>query len=84
MHSYAATMLQIFTKLRLPNSVPYIFTALRVSVPSSVISALVSDTSRRTSSAGRQIRENIVLASMPPRGRIFWLPAPSEFHVPGA
>lgn len=63
MHSYAATKLQIFTKLRLPNSVPYIFTALRVSVPSSVISALVSEYfAEYIIGVGRQIRENIVLA----------------------
>ncbi len=63
MHSYAATKLQIFTKLRLPNSVPYVFIALRVSVPSSVISALVSEYfAEYIIGVGRQIRENIVLA----------------------
>lgn len=63
MHSYAATKMQIFTKLRLPNSIPYVFTALRVSVPSSVISALVSEYfAEYIIGVGRQIRENIVLA----------------------
>ena len=63
MHSYAATPWQIFYKLRLPNSVPYIFTALRVSVPGSVISALVSEYfAEYIIGVGRQIRENIVLA----------------------
>jgi len=63
MHSYAATEKQIFFKLRLPNSVPFIFTALRVSVPGCVISALVSEYfAEYIIGVGRQIRENIVLA----------------------
>jgi len=61
--SYAAGKAQIFFKLRLPNSVPYIFTALRVSVPASIISALVSEYfAEYIIGVGRQIRENIVLA----------------------
>lgn len=63
MHSYAATPRQVFFKLRLPNSVPFIFTALRVSVPGCVISALVSEYfAEFIVGVGRQIRENIVLA----------------------
>lgn len=63
MKSYAARKTTIFFKLRVPNSVPYIFTALRVSVPASVISALVSEYfAEYIVGVGRQIRENIVLA----------------------
>jgi NitT/TauT family transport system permease protein len=63
MRSCAATERQIFFKLRLPNSVPFIFTALRVSVPGCVISALVSEYfAEYIIGVGRQIRENIVLA----------------------
>lgn len=63
MKSYAARPLDIFFKLRLPNSIPYIFTALRVSVPGCVISALVSEYfAEYITGVGRQIRENIVLA----------------------
>jgi NitT/TauT family transport system permease protein len=63
MTSYAASKWTIFKKLRLPNSIPYIFTALRVSVPASVISALVSEYfAEYIIGVGRQIRENIVLA----------------------
>ncbi len=63
MNSYAADRKTIFVKLRLPNSVPYIFTALRVSVPASVISALVSEYfAEYIIGVGRQIRENIVLS----------------------
>ena len=61
--SYAAPRAVIFKKLRLPNCVPYVFTALQVSVPLSVISALVSEYfAEYVIGVGRQIRENIVLA----------------------
>lgn len=63
MKSYAAGKFTVFLKLRLPNSVPYIFTALRVSVPGCIISALVSEYfAEYIIGVGRQIRENIVLA----------------------
>lgn len=63
MKSLAATNWQSFYRLRLPNSVEYIFTALRISVPGCVISALVSEYfAEYIIGVGRQIRENIVLA----------------------
>lgn len=61
MTSYAAPKIVVFTKLRLPNSLPYVFTALRVSVPASVIGALVTEYfAEDTVGVGHQIRENIV------------------------
>ena len=63
MKTYAAGKITEFVKLRLPNSIPYIFTALRVSVPGSVISALVSEYfAEYIIGVGRQIRENILIA----------------------
>jgi NitT/TauT family transport system permease protein len=63
MKTYGAKKSTVFLKLRLPNSVPYIFTALRVSVPLCVISALVSEYfAEYIIGTGRQIRENILLA----------------------
>ncbi len=63
MRSIAAKRSTVFMKLRVPNSVPYIFTALRVSVPASIISAMVSEYfAEFIIGVGRQIRENIVLA----------------------
>jgi len=63
MHSLAANRKTIFLKLKVPNSVPYIFTALRVSVPASIISAMVSEYfAEYIIGVGRQIRESIVLA----------------------
>ncbi len=63
MKSYAADKRTVFLKLRLPNSIPYIFTALKVSVPTSVITALVSEYfAEYRAGVGRQIRENILIA----------------------
>ena len=63
MCSLAAGRWKTLYKLQIPNSVPYIFTALKVAVPSSVISALVSEYfAEYIVGVGRQIRENIVLA----------------------
>ncbi len=63
MASYAASKKTVFFKLRIPNSVPYVFTALRISVPGCIISALVSEYfAEYIIGVGRQIRESIVLA----------------------
>jgi NitT/TauT family transport system permease protein len=43
MHSYAATDNQIFRLLRLPASVPYLFTALKISATASVIGAIIGE-----------------------------------------
>lgn len=63
MASYAAKKRVVLVKLRLPNSVPYIFTALKVAVPASIMTAIVSEYfAEYITGVGRQIRENIVLA----------------------
>ena len=63
MKSFAAGKRMTFLKLRLPNSIPYVFTALKVSVPASIISALVAEYfAEFIIGVGRQIRENIVQA----------------------
>jgi NitT/TauT family transport system permease protein len=43
MHSYGATRGQIFFKLRLPTSVPYLFTALKISATASVVGAIIGE-----------------------------------------
>ena len=43
MRSYAATERDIFAKVRLPNALPYIFTALKVSATLSLIGAIVAE-----------------------------------------
>ena len=60
---YAAPKRTTLWKLRLPNSLPYVFTALKVSVPASIMTAIVSEYfAEYITGVGRQIRENIVLA----------------------
>jgi NitT/TauT family transport system permease protein len=43
MRSYAATETQILTKLRIPASLPYVFTALKISATASVIGAIIGE-----------------------------------------
>ena len=43
MRSYAAGEVAILRKVRVPNAVPYLFTALRIAAPASVITAFVSE-----------------------------------------
>ncbi|MDO8390633.1 MAG: ABC transporter permease subunit [Actinomycetota bacterium] len=43
MKSYAASGWEIMRKVRVPNAIPYLFTALRISAPLSVIYAYVSE-----------------------------------------
>ena len=43
MRSYAASELEILRKVRVPNAVPYLFTALKIAAPASVITAFVSE-----------------------------------------
>ena len=50
-------------KLRVPNSIPYVFIALKVAVPASIMTTIVSEYfAEYIIGVGRQIRENIVLA----------------------
>lgn len=43
MHSYAASPMKILLDLRIPNALPYIFSALRVASPLSLIGAVVAE-----------------------------------------
>jgi len=43
MRSYAATDWQVFRRVRLPNALPYFFTALKISATLSLIGAIVGD-----------------------------------------
>ncbi len=63
MKALAASRWKMFIKLRIPNSVPYIFTALKVGVPSSIITTIVSEYfAEYLMGIGRQIKENILMA----------------------
>ena len=43
MRSYAASRVQIFWKLQLPTSLPYVFTSLKIAASASVIGAIVAE-----------------------------------------
>jgi NitT/TauT family transport system permease protein len=43
MRSYAASKGEILRKVRVPNAVPYLFTALKIAAPAAVITAFVSE-----------------------------------------
>ena len=43
MQSYAASQWEIFVKLRLPNALPQIFTALKISATASVVGAIIGE-----------------------------------------
>lgn len=63
MATYAAKKTKTLLKLRIPNSIPYVFIALKVAVPASIMTAIVSEYfAEYITGLGRQIRENILLA----------------------
>jgi NitT/TauT family transport system permease protein len=59
MHSYAATPLQTFFKLRLPSSLPYVFSALKVGATASIIGAVVAEFFNSAGGIGKLIANNI-------------------------
>ena len=66
MRSYAATDMEIFRKLRLPNALPYIFSALKLSTTLAMIGAIVSEYfGGSTQGLGYRIREDAALFKYP-------------------
>ena len=59
MHSYAASRLQIFFKLRLPSSLPYVFSALKVGATASMIGSVVAEFFNSAGGIGKLIANNI-------------------------
>jgi NitT/TauT family transport system permease protein len=55
MRALDASRWQIFRRLRLPSSLPYVFAALRISVPLSLIGAVVAEFLSGTSGMGQLI-----------------------------
>lgn len=57
MHSNASPKIRIFTKLRIPNSLPSIFTALKISVSAAMTATIISEFfSSRTNGLGYMIK----------------------------
>ena len=59
LRSYAASPTAVLLKARIPNAVPYLFTALKIAAPASVITAFVSEYfGGRDIGLGRRIPSN--------------------------
>jgi NitT/TauT family transport system permease protein len=64
MRSYAAGEAAILRKVRIPNAVPYLFTALKIAAPASVITAFVSEYFGGSQNGlGSRIVSNIALSN---------------------
>ncbi len=59
MHTYAAGRWQIFLKLRLPSSLPYVFNALKVGATASMIGSVVAEFFNSAGGIGKLIANNI-------------------------
>jgi len=65
MKSYAANKRTVFFRLRLPNCLPSVFTALKINITSSMIAAIVSEYfATSTSGLGFGIKDNLRKAEM--------------------
>ena len=65
MASLAADPWQVFLKLRLPHSLPYVFTALKVGTTLAMIGALVAEFFNAQRGLGVTLSTNIQVAKMP-------------------
>jgi NitT/TauT family transport system permease protein len=64
MRSYAATDTAILRKVRVPNAVPFLFTALKIAAPAAVITAFVSEYFGGSQNGlGSRITSNIAISS---------------------
>src|SRR5689334_3260897 len=59
MYSYAAGPWETFRKLRLPNSLPYVFSALKVGATASIIGSVVAEFFNSAGGIGKLIANNI-------------------------
>lgn len=65
MHTVAASEWTIFKKLRLPNSLPYVFTAFKINIAPAIIAAIISEYfAASTSGLGFGIKDNLRKAEM--------------------
>jgi NitT/TauT family transport system permease protein len=65
MDSVAASHWQVFWKLRLPSSLPYVFSALKVGITLALIGAVVSEFFNAQRGLGITLSNNIQVARMP-------------------
>ena len=69
MKSYAASPTEILRKVRIPNALPYLFTALKISAPLAVITAFVSE---YFGAAHRTVSPNAVTNSLNGSKDVTW------------
>ena len=63
LRSYAATPVDVLRKARVPNAVPYLFTALKIAAPTSVITAFVAEYFGGSQNGlGNRITSNMAIA----------------------
>ena len=84
LRSYAATPSQVLRKARIPNAVPYLFTALKIAAPPSVITAFVAEYFGGSQNGlGTRITSNLTARTPRPLGvRARCLPARADV-LPG-
>lgn len=64
MSSYAASKKTVFFRLRVPNSIPYVFVGLRVNVASAMVSAIISEFfATETSGLGYNIKNSLKMGN---------------------
>lgn len=65
MHSYAAKKLEVFKYLKIANSLPYVFTALKINTTASMIGAIVGEFFYSSKGLGYLLSNSIKIAQMP-------------------
>lgn len=65
MHSYAAKKIEVFKYLRIANSLPYMFTALKINTTASMIGAIVGEFFYSSKGLGYLLSNSIKIAQMP-------------------
>ncbi|WP_238322794.1 ABC transporter permease [Gorillibacterium massiliense] len=65
MHSYAAKKYEVFRYLRIVNSLPYLFTALKINTTASMIGAIVGEFFFSSKGLGYLLSNSIKVAKMP-------------------
>ena len=65
MHSYAAGKMKVFYYLRIANSLPYVFTALKINATASMIGAIVGEFFFSSKGLGYLLSNSIKVAKMP-------------------
>ena len=81
MHANAAPKIKIFTKLRIPNSLPSVFTALKIGVSSAMLATIISEFfSSQTSGLGYMIKYTLKVGNQKQIGWAY-IAAVSAFSV---